>query len=124
MSNPQYSKYIQNGNWQFPSKDSDEYESFRTNYIEAYRTKDYSLFFYQLFVAYLVNPGRPVNRLLVETDSPFLAPIPLRGKSNEPSYIIHTLEKLALIKKISTLEIEKNTTSNFFKLFNLNQYEY
>ena len=62
----------------------------------------------------------PLEKLLVETDSPYLAPIPLRGKSNEPSYIIHTLEKLALIKKITTLEIEKKTTSNFFKLFNLN----
>ena len=62
----------------------------------------------------------PLEKLLVETDSPYLAPIPLRGKSNEPSYIIHTLEKLALIKKIPTLEIEKNTTNNFFKLFTLN----
>jgi len=61
----------------------------------------------------------PLNKLLVETDSPYLAPIPFRGKSNEPSYIIHTIEKLASIKNISTSEIEKNTTNNFFKLFNL-----
>tara|TARA_B100000579_G_scaffold373975_1_gene337912 strand:+ start:186 stop:959 length:774 start_codon:yes stop_codon:yes gene_type:complete len=61
----------------------------------------------------------PLNKLLVETDSPYLAPIPFRGKLNEPSFIIHTVEKLALIKKLSTNEIEKNTTDNFFKLFNL-----
>ena len=46
--------------------------------------------------------------------------MPLRGKSNEPSYLIHTIDKLSKIKKISRNEIEKNTTDNFCKLFNLN----
>ena len=62
----------------------------------------------------------PVNRLMVETDSPYLAPIPYRGKSNEPSYIIHTVEKLSELKKTSKESIIKNTTQNFNLLFNLN----
>ena len=62
----------------------------------------------------------PIKNLLVETDSPYLAPFPLRGKSNEPSYIIHTIEKLSKIKNTSKYEIVKNTTNNFKKLFNLN----
>ena len=61
----------------------------------------------------------PIERLLVETDSPYLAPLPHRGKSNEPSYIVHTVEKLSQIKKIPKEDIIKNTTKNFKKLFNL-----
>ena len=59
----------------------------------------------------------PSNRLLVETDSPFLAPIPMRGKKNEPSYIKYTLKKLAEIKKIDMSEMVNITTNNFDKLF-------
>ncbi len=59
----------------------------------------------------------PINRLLVETDSPYLAPEPLRGKSNEPSYIIHTVKFLSDLKKISFEDISYNTTQNFFNLF-------
>ena len=62
----------------------------------------------------------PIERLLVETDSPYLAPIPYRGKSNEPSFIIHTVEKLAKIKNISQEEVINSTTKNFKKIFNLN----
>ena len=61
----------------------------------------------------------PIENLLVETDSPYLAPIPYRGKFNEPSYIIHTVEKLSQIKKIPKEYVISNTTSNFEKLFNL-----
>ena len=61
----------------------------------------------------------PIDRLLVETDSPYLAPAPLRGKSNEPSFIIHTINKLAEIKNSKPDEIEKNTTLNFLKLFDM-----
>ncbi len=62
----------------------------------------------------------PIENLLVETDSPYLAPVPFRGKSNEPSYIIHTVKKLAQIKNVSNDFVEKNTTENFKKLFNIN----
>ena len=61
----------------------------------------------------------PIEKLLVETDSPYLAPLPYRGKDNEPSYIIHTVEKLSQIKKLSNESIMVNTTKNFMKLFNL-----
>ena len=62
----------------------------------------------------------PLEKLLVETDSPYLAPSPHRGKSNEPSYIIHTVEKLSQIKNVSKEDVITNTTNNFKKLFNLN----
>ena len=62
----------------------------------------------------------PIDRLLIETDSPYLAPIPFRGKSNEPSYIIHTLEKLSLIKKLSKDIVMKKTSNNFLQIFNFN----
>ena len=61
----------------------------------------------------------PMENLLVETDSPYLAPLPYRGKDNEPSYIIHTVEKLSQIKKLSNESIMTNTTNNFMKLFNI-----
>ena len=61
----------------------------------------------------------PIENLLVETDSPYLAPIPYRGKSNEPSYIVHTVEKLSQIKKVSKTYVMSNTTKNFKKLFEL-----
>ena len=62
----------------------------------------------------------PLEKLLVETDSPYLSPLPYRGKTNEPSYIIHTVEKLSKIKNISKETVITNTTNNFMKLFNLN----
>ena len=61
----------------------------------------------------------PIDKLLVETDSPYLAPIPNRGKSNEPSFITHTIEKLSTIRNIEKKVIIENTTNNFRKLFNL-----
>ena len=59
----------------------------------------------------------PLNKVLIETDSPFLSPVPNRGKKNEPSFISFTADKLAEIKKISKDEIIKATTENFNKLF-------
>ncbi|MDA8771343.1 TatD family hydrolase, partial [Candidatus Pelagibacter bacterium] len=59
----------------------------------------------------------PNNRILVETDAPYLAPVPLRGKTNEPSYIIHTVKFLSELKKISFKDLSEITTNNFFKLF-------
>ena len=61
----------------------------------------------------------PLNKLLVETDSPFLAPVPMRGKKNEPSFIKHTIEKLSLIKEKSLEEMIVLTTNNFNSLFNV-----
>ena len=61
----------------------------------------------------------PNEKLLIETDSPYLAPVPLRGKKNEPSYIKHTLIKLADIKNISADNIDKITSQNFNILFDL-----
>ena len=59
----------------------------------------------------------PSDRILVETDSPYLSPEPLRGMPNEPSHIIHTVNFLAKIKNINSDEFAKITSSNFFKLF-------
>ena len=61
----------------------------------------------------------PIENLLVETDSPYLSPSPLRGKPNEPSYIVHTINKLAEIKKISKEDVANKTTANFNKLFKI-----
>ena len=60
----------------------------------------------------------PLNRILIETDSPYLAPVPNRGKQNEPSYVKYTAQKLADIKNISNLDLINITTSNFNHLFN------
>jgi TatD DNase family protein len=59
----------------------------------------------------------PNNRILVETDAPYLAPVPLRGKSNEPSYIVHTVKFLSELKKIPFEDFSKITSNNFFNLF-------
>ena len=61
----------------------------------------------------------PYEKLLIETDSPFLAPIPMRGKKNEPSYIKYTLDQLSLLKKTTVKDMSKITTDNFNKLFSL-----
>ena len=61
----------------------------------------------------------PLEKILVETDSPYLAPVPMRGKKNEPSYIKYTIEKIAEIKKIKTDYASKITSKNFNQLFNL-----
>jgi len=59
----------------------------------------------------------PLDKILIETDSPFLAPVPNRGKKNEPSFISFTATKLAEIKNITKSELIKVTTENFNKLF-------
>ena len=60
----------------------------------------------------------PLNKILIETDSPFLAPVPNRGKKNEPSFIDYTAQKLAELKDITKSELVEITTDNFNKLFN------
>lgn len=59
----------------------------------------------------------PLDRLLVETDSPYLAPIPHRGKTNEPAFVVHTASMVAQLKGISQHELAVATTQNFFRLF-------
>lgn len=59
----------------------------------------------------------PLDRLLVETDAPYLAPVPRRGKANEPAYVAHTAAKVAELKGVSVAELEAATTANFFRLF-------
>jgi|TARA_B100001093_G_scaffold444561_1_gene447662 TatD DNase family protein len=59
----------------------------------------------------------PNDRILVETDSPYLSPEPLRGKPNEPSHIVHTVNFLANLKGVNSKTFGEKTTSNFFKLF-------
>ena len=59
----------------------------------------------------------PNDKLLVETDSPFLSPIPMRGKKNEPSFIKYTLKKLSELKGVSEVEMDNLTTKNFETLF-------
>ena len=60
----------------------------------------------------------PLDKLLIETDSPYLAPVPNRGKKNEPSFIDYTAQKLAELKDITKSELVEITTDNFNKLFN------
>ncbi|MNC89552.1 putative deoxyribonuclease YcfH [compost metagenome] len=59
----------------------------------------------------------PLDRILVETDAPYLAPIPKRGKRNEPAFVAHTAAKVAEIKGIGMAELTTATTDNFFRLF-------
>ncbi|MAS00007.1 MAG: DNAase [Nitrosomonadales bacterium] len=60
----------------------------------------------------------PIENILIETDSPYLAPVPKRGKLNEPSNVIYVAEKIAELKKIPIEKVAEITTSNFFDLFN------
>jgi len=59
----------------------------------------------------------PLERLLVETDAPYLAPVPKRGKRNEPAFVAHTAAKVAELKGVSMAALEQATTDNFFRLF-------
>lgn len=59
----------------------------------------------------------PMDRLLVETDSPYLAPVPYRGKSNEPAYVVKTLQQLATTKGVEIQAMAQATNDNFFRLF-------
>jgi TatD DNase family protein len=59
----------------------------------------------------------PLDRLLLETDAPYLAPDPFRGKRNEPAYLVHTAATLARLKGVSLEEIARTTSDNFFRLY-------
>src|SRR5258707_11331960 len=59
----------------------------------------------------------PADRFLVETDAPYLAPGPYRGKRNEPAYVVETAKVLADVRGVSLDELARQTTANFFRLF-------
>lgn len=59
----------------------------------------------------------PLNRILIETDCPYLAPEPFRGKKNQPAYVKHVAEAVAKLRGISVEEVAEHTTNNFFNLF-------
>ncbi len=59
----------------------------------------------------------PLNRMLIETDSPYLAPVPYRGKLNQPAFVLHVAEEIARLRSVNLNEIATATTANFFKLF-------
>lgn len=61
----------------------------------------------------------PLNRILVETDAPYLAPVPHRGKTNQPAYVKHVAEEIARLKGVEYEEIARQTTANFFALMKL-----
>jgi TatD DNase family protein len=64
----------------------------------------------------------PIERLLVETDSPYLAPVPKRGKSNQPAYVRYVAEYLAELRGEDFSEFARTTTNNYYNLFNKNNY--
>ena len=59
----------------------------------------------------------PEDRLLVETDAPFLTPVPHRGKKNEPAYVVHTLERVAQARGCSAAHLDAVTTANTLRFF-------
>ncbi len=59
----------------------------------------------------------PLERMLIETDSPYLAPVPHRGRTNQPGYVMHVAEEIARIKRIPAEEVGEITSQNFFRLF-------
>jgi TatD DNase family protein len=63
----------------------------------------------------------PLERILIETDSPYLAPVPHRGKLNQPAYVKHVAEEIAVLRGITVAEIGQRTTENFFRLFGIDK---
>ncbi len=61
----------------------------------------------------------PLERMLIETDSPYLAPVPFRGRMNEPGYVRHVAEYISTLKDIPLEQVARQTTDNFFNLFNI-----
>ncbi|MCE9508061.1 MAG: TatD family hydrolase, partial [Alphaproteobacteria bacterium] len=61
----------------------------------------------------------PMEKLLVETDSPYLAPVPYRGRTNQPGYVKHVAEEVARLKGLDFDQVCKQTTDNFYHLFNI-----
>jgi TatD DNase family protein len=63
----------------------------------------------------------PLDRMLIETDSPYLAPVPFRGKTNQPAYVRHVAEEIARLREIPVEEVAQATSANFFRLFRVSQ---
>lgn len=63
----------------------------------------------------------PLGSMLIETDAPYLAPVPYRGKINQPAYVKHVAEEIAQLKGTSVEEVAQATTENFFRLFNIKE---
>ncbi|MEO8487300.1 MAG: TatD family hydrolase [Betaproteobacteria bacterium] len=61
----------------------------------------------------------PLERMLIETDSPYLAPVPHRGKTNEPAFVVHVAEAVARLREIDVAAVARATTDNFFRLFRI-----
>jgi len=61
----------------------------------------------------------PLERMLIETDSPYLAPVPFRGKTNEPAYVVHVAEAIAKLRGIDVAAVARATSDNFFRLFRI-----
>ena len=61
----------------------------------------------------------PLERMLIETDSPYLAPVPHRGKTNEPAFVVHVAEAIARLRGIDVAEVARATSANFFRLFRI-----
>jgi TatD DNase family protein len=59
----------------------------------------------------------PLERLLIETDSPYLAPLPYRGRRNEPAFVRHVAEAIAQVKEVSVAEVLHHSTQNFYRLY-------
>ena len=98
---------------------------FTGSYLFAKKLFDLNAYFSASGIITFKNSGElqntfkkiPLDKLLIETDSPFLSPHPLRGKKNEPSHIIHTLSKLATLKDTNIKSLDDITSKNFDKLF-------
>jgi TatD DNase family protein len=61
----------------------------------------------------------PLDRMLIETDAPYLAPVPFRGKRNQPAYVPHVAAEIARLRGIASEEVAQATTDNFFRLFKI-----
>ncbi len=64
-----------------------------------------------------IVPDIPLERLLIETDAPYLAPVPMRGKPNEPAFLVHTAAAVAALKGVTVEDLARVTAENFFRLF-------
>jgi TatD DNase family protein len=64
-----------------------------------------------------VAQALPLEKILIETDSPYLAPVPYRGKMNEPGFVKHVAEALATLKGVSLSQVAEQTSANFCNLF-------